>query len=236
MMKEYIQRFSVRQRIEHFSVMVLFLVLGLTGFAQKFFDAPWAIWTTAMMGGIDRLRWIHRAAGVMFTVFAIVHISIGLFMVLTRRSRPSMIASRKDFLDAVAMLRYYLRISDKQPRFDRFDYRQKFEYWGMVLGGMLMIATGFMLLYPVIVTRLLPGEFIPVARVAHSNEGLLAFLIVIIWHIFNAHLSPGVFPFDPSIFTGKVRREHMQKEHPLEYERMMRQSEEEEEAQADEAP
>lgn len=235
-MNEYIQRFSVRQRIEHLSVMVLFLVLALTGFAQKFYGAPWAVWTITTIGGIDRVRWIHRAAGVLFTVFAIIHISIGLFMVLTRRSRPSMIASRKDFQDAVLQLRYYLRISDKQASFDRFDYRQKFEYWGMVLGGMLMIATGFMLLYPVIVTRFLPGEFIPVARVAHSNEGLLAFLIVIIWHIFNAHLSPEVFPFDKSIFTGKVSREYMEKEHPLEYARMMDPGEEKQEAQAHEAP
>jgi formate dehydrogenase subunit gamma len=235
-MNEYIQRFSVRQRIEHFSVMILFLALGLTGFAQKFVDSPWAIWTINTIGGIDRVRWLHRAAGVMFTVFAMVHISIALFMVLTRRSRPSMIASRKDFQDAITQLRYYLRISDKPARFDRFDYRQKFEYWGMVLGGMLMIATGFMLLYPVIVTRLLPGEFIPVARVAHSNEGLLAFLIVIIWHIFNAHLSPEVFPFDPSIFTGKVSREYMEKEHPLEYARIMREDEEKREAETDEAP
>jgi formate dehydrogenase subunit gamma len=235
-MNEYIVRFSVRQRIEHFSVMILFLALGLTGFAQKFVDSPWAIWTINTIGGIDRVRWLHRAAGVMFTVFAMVHISIALFMVLTRRSRPSMIASRKDFQDAITQLRYYLRISDKPARFDRFDYRQKFEYWGMVLGGMLMIATGFMLLYPVIVTRLLPGEFIPVARVAHSNEGLLAFLIVIIWHIFNAHLSPEVFPFDPSIFTGKVSREYMEKEHPLEYARIMREDEEKREAETDEAP
>jgi len=235
-MNEYIVRFSVRQRIEHFSVMILFLALGLTGFAQKFVDSPWAIWTINTIGGIDRVRWLHRAAGGMFTVFAMVHISIALFMVLTRRSRPSMIASRKDFQDAITQLRYYLRISDKPARFDRFDYRQKFEYWGMVLGGMLMIATGFMLLYPVIVTRLLPGEFIPVARVAHSNEGLLAFLIVIIWHIFNAHLSPEVFPFDPSIFTGKVSREYMEKEHPLEYARIMREDEEKREAETDGAP
>ena len=236
MMNEYIQRFSVRQRIEHLTVMILFLVLGVTGFAQKFYDAPWAIWTINAIGGIDRVRWIHRAAGIAFTVFAIIHVSIGLFLVLTRRARPSMIASRKDFQDAITQLRYYLRISDKPARFDRFDYRQKFEYWGMVLGGMLMIATGFMLLYPVIVTRLLPGEFIPVARVAHSNEGLLAFLIVIIWHIFNAHLSPGVFPFDKSIFTGKVSREYMEKEHPLEYERIMGQGEEKQEAQTHEDP
>ena len=55
---------------------------------------------------------------------------------------------------------------------------------------------------------------------AHSNEGLLAFLVVITWHIYNAHFSPDVFPFDVSIFTGKVSRERMEREHQLEYERM----------------
>ena len=51
-----------------------------------------------------------------------------------------------------------------------------------------------------------PGELIPVAKVAHSNEGLMAFLVVITWHIYNAHLTPDVFPFDTAIFTGKISR------------------------------
>jgi formate dehydrogenase subunit gamma len=61
---------------------------------------------------------------------------------------------------------------------------------------------------------------IPAAKMAQSSEGLLAFLVVITWHVFNAHLSPDVFPFDSSIFTGKVSAERMETEHPLEYERM----------------
>lgn len=229
-MKEYVQRFSVRQRVEHFSVMVLFIVLAVTGLAQKFFDVSWAAWIIAALGGIERVRWIHRACGVAFTVVAVFHISVGLYMVFSRRARPSIIPTRKDFRDAVVTLRYYLRISDRQARFDRFDYRQKFEYWGLVLGGLIMIVTGFMLLYPVTVARFLPGQFIPAAEIAHSSEGLLAFLVVIIWHIFNAHLSPDVFPFDPSIFNGKVSRERMEKEHPAEYARM-RSAEEKAEAQ-----
>jgi len=219
-MNEYVIRFSVERRIEHACVMLLFLVLAVSGSAQKFFEAQWAQWLIAAMGGLQNVRWVHRGAGILFAAVVVGHLAWALYLVASRRSKPSIVPTRKDFSDAVMMIRYYLRLSDEQAQFDRYDYRQKFEYWGMVLGSMLMIMTGFMLYLPVLTTRLLPGEFIPAARIAHSNEGLLAFLVVITWHIYNAHLSPDVFPFDVGIFTGKVTRERMEKEHPIEYDRM----------------
>jgi hypothetical protein len=48
----------------------------------------------------------------------------------------------------------------------------------------------------------------------------MAFFVITIWHIFNAHLNPDVFPFDASIFTGKVSRERYVHEHPLELARL----------------
>jgi hypothetical protein len=83
-----------------------------------------------------------------------------------------------------------------------------------------MVFTGFILFFPVAVARFLPGELIPAAKVAHSNEGLMALLVIAIWHIFNAHLNPDVFPADTSIFTGKVSRERYEHEHPLELARL----------------
>jgi cytochrome b subunit of formate dehydrogenase len=77
-------------------------------------------------------------------------------------------------------------------------------------------------MWPVLAAQYLPGQLIPVSKVAHSNEGLMAFLVIIVWHIYNAHLSPDVFPFDRSIFTGRVSVERMRHEHPLEYERLMK--------------
>ena len=220
-MKEYIQRFSLFQRVEHAAGMTLFLVLAITGLPQEFFRQQWARWLILVMGGIERVRWIHRYAGILFAALVVVHLVTALIQVSTRRVKASLVPTRKDFLDAIAMMRYYLRLSDEAPRFDRFDYRQKFEYWGLVIGSLIMIATGFMLYFPVETARILPGQVIPAAMLMHGREGLLAFLIVITWHLYNAHFSPESFPFDVSIFTGKVSRERVEKEHPLEYARLL---------------
>jgi formate dehydrogenase subunit gamma len=213
-------RFGARQRAEHALVMVTFVVLALTGFPQKFHGSDWARWLVEALGGLERARWMHRAAGLVFALLALSHVAVTVVQLATGRARPSMVPTRGDFRDAVTTLRYYLGASDAQARFDRFDYRQKFEYWGLLLGGLVMIVTGFLLLFPVAATRWLPGELVPAAKVAHSSEGLMAFLVVIVWHIYNAHLSPEAFPFDRSIFTGRISRERMEHEHPLELERL----------------
>jgi cytochrome b subunit of formate dehydrogenase len=134
--------------------------------------------------------------------------------------KATLTPSRKDFKDAILQIRYDLGLSEDKPRFDRFDYRQKFEYWGLLMGGAVMISTGFVLLMPIVLTRFLPGDVIPISKVAHSNEAMLAFLVILTWHLFNAHLAPGIFPFDRTIFDGKISLDRMRHEHPLEYERL----------------
>ncbi len=220
-MKQYIRRFTPWQIFAHSAGMILFLVLAVTGLPQEFFWQHWASWSILVMGGIERVRWIHRYTGILFTAVVAVHLAVALFQVSTRRVKATMVVTRKDFVDAIAMMRYYLRLSDEPPRFDRFDYRQKFEYWGLVVGSFIMITTGFILFFPVEAAHVLPGQVIPAALLMHGREGLLAFLIVITWHLYNAHLSPESFPFDASIFTGKTTREKIEKEHSLEYARMV---------------
>jgi cytochrome b subunit of formate dehydrogenase len=143
-----------------------------------------------------------------------------VWTIAARKTRLSMIPTRQDFSDAVATLRYYLGMRDRAPAYDRFDYKQKFEYWGLVVGNVVMVVTGVILIYPTLAVRLFPGELVPAAKVAHSNEGLMAFLVITIWHVYNAHLNPDVFPFDTCIFTGRISRERMAHEHSLELARL----------------
>jgi cytochrome b subunit of formate dehydrogenase len=122
--------------------------------------------------------------------------------------------------DAMQNLKYCLGIAPQAPQFDRFDYKQKFEYWGLIFGGLVMVGTGLVLWFPTVAARYLPAEVIPTSKVLHTNEAMLATLVVVVWHLYGSHLSPEVFPADTSIFTGRISRERLKHEHFLEYQRL----------------
>lgn len=218
--QEYIKRFGPLRLVEHWLNAGSFVLLVITGLSQKFYTYEVSQWIIGLLGGIDATRLVHRYSGIVLALMTVQHILVASFGILFLKWQPSMVIHLKDFQDAIDNIRYYLGVTEHPARCDRFDYKQKFEYWGVVVGGILMIATGFALWFPIVVTRYLPGQLIPVAKALHTNEALLAFLVIIIWHIYNAIFSPEVLPLDTVIFTGKISKERMIHEHPLEYERM----------------
>jgi len=107
--------------------------------------------------------------------------------------------------------------ADAPARFDRFDYRQKFEYWGLVLGAVVVISTGSSSTSrsssPASSGRARAGrQGGPQQRGADGVPGRDSLA-----HLQRA-LEPDVFPFDKTIFTGKISLERMEHEHPLELE------------------
>lgn len=218
--QEYIKRFGPLRLVEHWLNAGAFVLLVITGLSQRFHTYEVSQWIIGLLGGIDATRLVHRYSGVVLALMTAQHILVASFGILFQKWQPSMVIHLKDFQDAIDNIRYYLGLSEHPARCDRFDYKQKFEYWGVVVGGILMVATGLALWFPIVVTTYLPGQLIPVAKALHTNEALLAFLVIIIWHIYNAIFSPEVLPLDTVIFTGKISKERMIHEHPLEYERM----------------
>jgi formate dehydrogenase subunit gamma len=212
--EERVRRFSTARIAEHLAHVITFVVLVCTGLSQRFYSLEISQWIILHLGGIDNVRLIHRFAGVIFSLEVITHLTVAAIGIVYKKWQPSMVIIKKDFTDVVHNIRYYLGLENSPTRGGRYTYKQKFEYWGILTGVLLMMLTGVILWFPAIVTKFLPGEIIPAAKVLHTNEALVVFLIIAIWHVYSAIFSPEVFPLDTSIFTGYISKSRMLREHP----------------------
>ncbi len=216
----WIVRFTGHQRAQHFIMMSSVLLLVFTGMPQKFFEAPWSQWLINFWGGLDSARTIHHVAGLAMIFSGLYHVGYILVGILVRKEPVPiwMLPSLKDFRDFFQNTGYYLGISKEKAKFGRFSYFEKFDYFAVFWGVPIMGLTGLILMFPLLATRFLPGVTVPVATIAHSDEAILATGWLFVVHFYNAHFAPHIFPFNKSIFTGRVAETRYKKEHPLEYE------------------
>jgi len=214
-------RFSRSQRLQHILLMVSFTILCLTGLPQRYGDADWARGLIFVMGGLDTVRLVHHLSGIMLLFQGLYHIieSVWEFVLAGPRS-TAMLPRAQDVKDALGQTAYLVGIRKEKPRFGRYDFRHKLEYWSVVWGTLMMGVTGLILLFPVVATSYLPGVIVTASKVAHSYEALLAVLAIVLWHFYHAHLAGESFPMDTSIFTGRISAEKMREHHPLEYEQL----------------
>jgi hypothetical protein len=90
-------------------------------------------------------------------------------------------------------------------------------FWGVAMIGF----SGLILWFPEFFTRFLPGSFINIATIIHSDEALLAAGFIFTVHFFNTHFRPDRFPMDPVIFTGRMSIEEFKADRPREYEELV---------------
>jgi formate dehydrogenase gamma subunit len=215
-----VERFSVFERAEHFLTIACIAVLLVTGIPQRFYDAHWAVNLLQMRGGLDSARGIHHVAGVVLALSVAGHL-VRLFVKVGMGSlRLTLLPSPKDFNLMIANWRYLLGYTQNRPAFSKFNYRQKFEYLGLFMGGVVMVLSGVILLAGPNALKILPGHVIPAAREAHSNDGLVAFMMLLVWHLYSNLLAPGALPFNWSIFSGRMSKEELKRKHELEYGRI----------------
>jgi cytochrome b subunit of formate dehydrogenase len=227
MSPQFVRRFEAADRILHGFLMLSFLGLAATGLPLIFSDERWAQRLAAILGSFEVAGWLHRlCAVILITVFA-VHLSrIGRRLVVDKDygllwGPRSMVPQPRDAVEAVGHVKWFLGLGPR-PRFDRFTYWEKFDYWAVFWGMGIIGASGLLLWFPVFFARFVPGWIFNVALLVHGEEALLAVGFIFTMHFFNGHLRPEKFPMDKVIFTGRITLEEMQDERPDEYDRMVR--------------
>ena len=219
---ETYERFDLSQRLQHICLITSFTLLALTGLPQLFVRTSWAQGFMSILGGIDGVRRIHHLAATLL-IFVFVFHFFNVFFDLLARKGTRMVPNLQDGKDAVQAFSYLLGRTTEKPQYDKFDFRQKLEYWALIWGTFLMGFTGLILMFPEFFAGFMPGVVIYAAKAAHGLEALLAIASIISWHMYNTHFAEGAGPIDTTIFTGKISRERLAEEHPLEYQRLLEQ-------------
>ena len=226
--QRYYRRFTASERVLHALLMLSFVGCALSGLPLIFADRPWAATLAGMLGGFQGAGLIHRiCAFVMIVVFA-THV----FMVFSRAIRggrfmkmlwgpDSMVPQPQDIIDIYRNFKWFVG-KGPQPKFDRWTYWEKFDYWAVFWGMFIIGGSGLLLWFPVFFAHVLPGWMFNLAALVHGEEALLAVGFIFTFHFFNGHVRPAKFPMDTVIFTGRISEEELKQERAVEFERLQR--------------
>jgi cytochrome b subunit of formate dehydrogenase len=132
----------------------------------------------------------------------------------------TMLFTRQDLRELVGSIKWFLGRGPR-PRYGRWTYWEKFDYFAVFWGIAVIGSTGLTLWFPEFFTHFFPGWSINVATIIHSDEALLAAGFIFTVHFFNTHLRPERFPMDLVIFTGRMELEEFRRDKPREYEELV---------------
>lgn len=214
--KQYL-RFTKRHIFLHFTVIVSFLGLSLTGLPLKFADQSWAKTLMSFYGGIEYAGLIHRGCAVLTFYYFLGALWMSIDFLFLRKDikgnflqrmfgPDSLMPNFRDIKDVIGMVKWFL-FKGPKPTFERWTYWEKFDFiavfWGMfAIGG-----SGLILWFPEFFGLFLPGWMMNIATIVHSDEALLATGFIFTVHFFNTHGRPEKFPMDFVIFNGQISKE-----------------------------
>lgn len=226
--EKYYLRFPKNYRVMHLFMFLSFFTLAITGMTLKFSYTKWAVFISHFLGGFGVTGVLHRIAAVILLGVFAYHLR--QIVRMKRQSgkswlafifgKDSMMFNLNDVKQFWQHMKWYVGRGEK-PKFGRFSYWEKFDYFAVFWGVFVIGGTGMLLWFPVLFTYVVPGWVINVATIIHSDEALLAVGFIFTIHFFNTHFRPDKFPMDPVIFTGRVPLEELKHDKPLEYEEFM---------------
>ncbi len=222
--ERYYTRFTPVQRIMHAVLLTSFLGLAATGLPLRFSTAPFSGAFARAVGGFQAVLFYHKFWAVVLSIDFLAHVvDIGHRVLVKKQwgllwGPDSMVPRLKDLQDFVGQLKWLVFLGPR-PKFDRYTYWEKLDYWGVFWGMAIIGISGYAMWFAPTFARLVPGSWLNVALLIHGEEALLAVGWIFVIHFFNEHLRPHNFPMDISIFTGSESEEEFLHKHPVEYTR-----------------
>ncbi|MGA8109039.1 MAG: cytochrome b/b6 domain-containing protein, partial [Acidobacteriaceae bacterium] len=130
-----------------------------------------------------------------------------VYVLMKRRGRvwfTDMVPGLRDVKDAVATVEYNLGRRDQAPRYARFNYAEKAEYWALVWGTMVMAITGIALWFNnwILAHVPHPAAVLSISTAIHFYEAILATFAILIWHFYAVILDPDIYPVKWTALTG----------------------------------
>uniref|UniRef100_Q02BX5 Cytochrome b subunit of formate dehydrogenase-like protein n=1 Tax=Solibacter usitatus (strain Ellin6076) TaxID=234267 RepID=Q02BX5_SOLUE len=191
------------ERVQHAVLALSFLTLVWTGFALKYPDQWWARPLLLMEGRYSMRSLIHRVAAAVFIGVSVTHL---ISLIVNRKLREhwkEMLPNMNDPREALSNFAYNLGLGDKPPGRSAHSYIEKAEYWAVVWGAIVMIASGTLLWANNLAMKLLPKAWLDISTSVHFYEALLATLAIVVWHFYSIIFDPDVYPLNTAFLTGK---------------------------------
>ena len=204
-----IRMLPVRARAARWSWSLSFFTLVWTGFALKYPDQWWARPLLVMEGARSMRSLVHRVAAVD------LHGGFAHAPDLADRQPASCANTGRRCCPTPTIRARRSRISrttsdwaTASPPGRAHSYVEKAEYWAVVWGAVVMIATGVLLWANNIAMKILPKSWLDVATSVHFYEAVLATLAIVVWHFYSIIFDPDVYPLNTAFLTGvSVKKE-----------------------------
>ena len=217
-------RFDIHQRAQHWFMLSGVIILGLTGWPLRGAgDAQAAEYSRAFLkvfGGAEGAALWHRIGAVLIIISSVYHLAWLTFLAANKRLPFTMVPMPKDALDMRDNILFMLGLKKERPKFDRYMYLEKFDYWAVFWGIVMMVGTGFVFWFPVFFAKYAPAWLITATQIIHGEEATLAITFLFVVHFYNVHLKPSIFPMNWAWINGRISVEMLKHEHPGEYEKI----------------
>ena len=223
---KHFRRFHWGWRVAHLSLILAVMTLVLTGVTVLYAQSAWAPVVAKALGGPKVMALVHRIAAATFVGLFLGHLIYVLQKLLRDKTfrwfgPDSLVPNWKDLGDALDMFKWFFGKGDK-PKFARFTYFEKFDYWAVFWGVNVIGWSGLMLAFPHVTAQYLPGWVFNVATLFHGEEAFLAAVFLFTVHFFNNHFRPDKLPQpDIVMFTGTQSLAEFRHEHPAQYQRLV---------------